>query len=140
MKLKLAVVLLMLAAVALGFFIGRFQADSYVQHRHAEHEMTETEMREAVEQAMQTERSSSGVQAARDVRAIELIESGETQRAVQMLCQPIAEYYYSYAIDAGTDRERKLRAMIEQLVSTNKIVAAEITNRAQYYEIHGKIQ
>ena len=89
---------------------------------------------------LQTMESQDGEEAARDVRAIKLIESGETQNAVQMLSRPIPQYYYLYAIHAGTDRQRKMRAMIEELVSTNKIVADEMTNQMANFEIHGKIQ
>jgi hypothetical protein len=138
MKLKIAVVLLMIAAMSIGFFIGRFYAGSFLQRGHAAPGLTEAEIAEAVEQAEQARESSTGVEAARDVRAIEFIESGETKRAVQLLSHPIAEHYHSYAVNADTERRRKLRAAIEELASTNKIVADELSNQAHYYELPSK--
>jgi hypothetical protein len=81
------------------------------------------------------EESSSREEAGRDIRAIELIESGKTTDAVQVLSRPIVAYYYVHALDAGTNDEprSKTRAMIEQLMSTNKIVAAAITNSRTNY-------
>jgi hypothetical protein len=140
MKLKLAVVLLMLAATSIGFFIGRFQAGGRPEPGHAKPELSEAELSEAFALMEGREESLSGVETARDVRAIEFIESGETKRAVQLLSHPIAHHYYSYAIHASTDRGRKLRALVEQLVSTNKILADEMTNQAKYYDLSGKIQ
>jgi len=109
----------------------------YIGYGHAKHETTE-----AVEQMMQTMESSDGAEAARDILAIGLIGSGDTQKTVQLLSKPIAGYYYMYAIHAGTNDERaeKLRAQIEQLASTNQVVATEITNQMANFEIHGKIQ
>ena len=97
----------LLAGVGVGWYIG---------HGYAKHETTE-----AVEQMMQTMESSDGAEAARDILAIGLIGSGDTQKTVQLLSKPIASYYYMYAIHAGTNDERaeKLRAQIEQLASTN---------------------
>ena len=140
MKLKLAVVLLMVAAMSIGFFIGRFHAGGRVEPGHAKPELSEAELSEAFAQMQEREESSSGVEAARDVRAIEFIESGETKRAVQLLSHPIADHYYSYAINASTNRRRKLRALIEQLVSTNRLVADELSNQAHYYALPRKVK
>ena len=112
----------LLVGVAIGCYVGYSYCDRHVTN-------------EAVEQMLQGMESSDGEHAARAVRVIELIDSGENQKAVQMLSRPIADYYSSYAIHAGIDREQKTRAMIEQLASTNKIVADAITN-----EMRGKIQ
>ena len=128
MKLKLAVALLMIAAMSIGFFIGRFHAGGAAEPSH-----TGPQLSDVVAQMVETMESSSGVEAARDVRAIEFIESGETKTAVQLLSRPIAEHYHSYAVNADTERRRKLRAAIEQLASTNKIVADELTNQAHYH-------
>ena len=129
MKTLIASVFSLLVGSVIGCYIGYSYYEKHVTN-------------EAVEQMMQEIESSDGVQAARAIRAIELIESGETQKAVQLLSRPIVDYYYFYAIHAGTNEERplKMRAMIEQLVSTNKIVADEMTNQMVNYEIHGKIQ
>ncbi|HEX7470764.1 MAG TPA: hypothetical protein VF437_08550, partial [Verrucomicrobiae bacterium] len=59
-----------------------------------------------------------------------------TQKVVQLLSRPIADYYYLYAIHAGTNEKRplKMRAMIEDLVSRNKIVAVEISNQMESWK------
>jgi len=96
---------------------------------------------EAVEQMVQGIESSDRLETANAIRAIGLIESGETQKAVQLLSRPIVDYYYIYAVHACTNEERlRLRSEIEQLASTNQVVATEITNRMANFEIHGKIQ
>jgi len=60
---------------------------------------------------------------------IRLIDSGQDQKAVQMLSFPIASYYYVYASSRFTNEQRlKLRAMIDGLASTNHVVAAQIAN------------
>jgi uncharacterized protein YneF (UPF0154 family) len=124
---------ILIASVSLlvGLIIG-----CYIGYKCYERHITN----EAVEQMLKTIESQDGEEAARDVRAIELIESGEAQNAVQMLSKPIPQYYYLYAVHAATDQERKMRDMIEQLVSTNKIVADEMTNQMVNFEINGKIQ
>jgi hypothetical protein len=123
MKTLIASFVSLLLGLALGW---------YIEHRHAEHEKADI-----VKQMLDGNESFYGEHAARAVRVIELIESGQNQEAVQRLSGPIADYYDFYVIHAGTDtdRERKLRAMIEELASTNQIVADAITN-----EIHSKIQ
>jgi hypothetical protein len=95
---------------------------------------------EAVNLMLEGSESSETVQAARATRAIELIESGETQKAVQILSKPIAYYYSLYADHADTEGRRRTCAMIEELVSTNKIVAVEVTNEMSYSDIHHKKQ
>jgi hypothetical protein len=61
------------------------------------------------------------------VDAIQSIDAGESQKAIQFLSFPIASYYSSYSIYAGTNAERlKVTARIERLAQTNQIVAARI--------------
>ena len=84
--------------------------------------------------------SSDGEHAARAVRAIELIQLGENQQAVQMLSHPIAYYYHLYAINGGTATRRQMRDMIERLSISNQVVAAVMTNMASDFEFHGKSQ
>ena len=103
MKLKLVVGLLMIAAMSIGFFIGRLHAGGDAGSGH-----TDPKLSEVVAQMVESMESSSRVEAARDVRAIEFIESGETSKAVQLLCHPIAEHYHLYAINAVTERRRRL--------------------------------
>jgi len=99
------------------------------------------ELKEDVELMTQAINSYQRLDAHSAIVAIDLIESGENQKAVRFLCRPIADYYYMYTSDGWPKDERsiKLRAMIEQVVSTNKIVADEMTNRMVNYEMPGKI-
>ena len=66
------------------------------------------------------------------VRAIPIVESGDTKKAVQCLAKPIGNYYRLYAAKAGTnDMRLSLRAKIEQLASSNSIVDAEIHRKLE---------
>jgi hypothetical protein len=104
-------------SMALGALIGWYVARNCVKHATTE----------IVEQMVQTMEGSASVEIARDIRAISLIQSGESERAVQSLCAPIASYYYAYDTATGKDvRRLKLRVLIEELARTNKIVADEM--------------
>jgi hypothetical protein len=94
----------------------------YIEHRRAEHEKTKI-----VSQMVQDTEDFERERAARAARAIQLIDSGDKQQAVQLLSTPIA-YYYSLHADAGRkdDRSTKVLALIEQLARTNQVVAARI--------------
>jgi len=118
MKILIACAVSLLVGCVIGYYIGYSYYEKRVTNR-------------AVEQMMLGIESSDGVQAARAIRSIELIGSGETQKAVQLLSRPIADYYCFYSIHAGTNEDRPLKilTMIEQLVRTNKIVADEISNQ-----------
>jgi alpha-glucosidase (family GH31 glycosyl hydrolase) len=66
------------------------------------------------------------------VKAIPVVESGDTQKAVYLLALPIGGWYRVYANKAGTNEERlTLRAKIEQLASTNSVVAGEIHKKIE---------
>jgi len=68
-----------------------------------------------------------GGMASLSANAIQCIDSGKTQEAVQWLSFPIANYYRDYGSLAGTNTQRiKLVARIEQLARTNQTVAALI--------------
>lgn len=70
-----------------------------------------------------TESSEAGI-AARAVRAISLITSGDTNGAVQSLSMPVAHYYVLYRGSPGANMHRaKMCAAIEKLMGTNLIVA-----------------
>ena len=59
--------------------------------------------------------------------AVKCIDEGDTQRAVRFLSVPIAHYWVSCAVNAGTNSEiLRTRSYIEQRASTNPIVAAQI--------------
>jgi hypothetical protein len=93
---------------------------------------------EAVKLMLEGTEVSEAEHAARATRAIEWIQSGETEKAVRALSKPIAYYYLLYAEHSNTDRRRQICAMIDRLASTNKIVAEEITNELSYAQTHGK--
>ncbi|MGA2853374.1 MAG: hypothetical protein ABSE90_04515, partial [Verrucomicrobiota bacterium] len=83
-------------------------------------------------QMQQPIESSDREHAARAIRAIELIQSGEDSNAVQLLSRPIVDYYHFHAgLTHNDERTRDLMAMIERLASTNTLIADEI---------HAKIQ
>ena len=119
-----------IVSLMLGLVIGW-----YVEHKHSGREGDE-----AAAQFMQATKSSDREQEARDVRAIELIESGETQKAVQLLSRPIGYYYYLYAADVDTNLDLKARAMIDRLASSNQIVAAEMTNQKASFDLPRKAE
>jgi hypothetical protein len=94
-----------------------------------------------VRQQMQEIEDDNAIAAIFAVNTIPLIESGQTQNAVRMLSFPIARYYSIYTTKFYTNDVRlKLRAKIEQLASTNQIVAAQIKEELGYGETLGKIQ
>ena len=118
MKALIASIILLM----LGFVIGWC-----VEHRHAERKITDV-----VEQMQQPIESSDREKAARAIRTIEMIQSGESSNAVQLLSRPIADFYHSYAHLAHNDqRTKELLVWIDQFASTNPVIANAITN-----EIH----
>jgi hypothetical protein len=66
------------------------------------------------------------------LKAIPIIESADTKQAVAWFAKPIARYYHQFGGEACTNSERlMLRDKIEQLASTNTIVADEIHAKVQ---------
>lgn len=58
---------------------------------------------------------------------IPLIESGDTNAAIERLSHPIATYYRLYASEPGTNQYRaKMRDSIDKFARSNAIVAASI--------------
>jgi hypothetical protein len=109
-------------ALLLGLALG-----SVLTLRHADHEVAEV-----VETMQQPIESGDREHAARAIRAIQMIESGESSNAVQLLSVPIAVYYHFYAgLTQNDERTKAVLAQIEQLASTNTLIADEI---------HAKIQ
>jgi hypothetical protein len=110
--------------LALGAAIGW-----YVEHTHQEHLLTE-----GLAQGLQAIERGEAVEAARAVRAVTLIQSGENDKAVRFLSTPIAHYYYIYSTTALDDRRgSELRVLIEELVKTNEIVADEMNRYKTNY-------
>ena len=124
------IIIISLTCLLIGFGIGW-----QIKERSDRHVMPD-DMKVMLDAAENQDR----VDALRAIRVIEFIQSGEDQTAVQRLSEPIVDYYFLYAIAAGTNDERrvKLRTAIEQLASTNKIVADEIASHKENFEIRGK--
>jgi hypothetical protein len=123
MKTFVASVIFLLVGLAIGCYVGYRYCD-----RHATNE--------AVQQMVDGMESQDGADAMMAVNCIRLIESGETQKAVQMLSFPIATYYSAYALHPSTNEERlKIRAQIEQLASTNQLIAARLKEASTNYTL-----
>jgi hypothetical protein len=89
---------------------------------------------------MQESEDDCAMAAVVSMAAVRLIHTNETQKAVQLLSNQIAQYYYLYAIHSGTNEDRsKLFRQINELIITNKTVADEITNQMVNYQIRGKL-
>ena len=82
--------------------------------------------------------SSDGEHAARAIRAIQLIQSGETQQAVQLLSGPIANYYSEYGASGVNDRRSKLRSLVEELAKTNQLVAARLAEASSNSQVRAR--
>jgi hypothetical protein len=102
---------------------------------HFEHHRAEREKTEIVQQMVEGGESADRLLAVMAARAIQMVESGQSQQAVQMLASPIAHYYTLYT-GVGTKEERRAetRALIEQLSKTNRVVAARIAEISTYSE------
>jgi hypothetical protein len=71
--------------------------------------------------------SSDGEKAARAVRVIESIQTGDNSNAVRLLSRPIVDFYYFYAgLSLNDERTRQTLAWIEQVASTNAVIADAI--------------
>ena len=116
-----------LVSLLLGLAVGL-----YCEHRQAAGEMTD-----AVKHVQIQNRQEAAV----DLRAIELIQSGHTERAVQLLSTPIASWYawnmYLTHNDKATvpwndEVTKGLLAQIEQFAQTNQVVAAQIRTNINF--------
>jgi hypothetical protein len=121
-----------LAVCALSLFFGLLLG-GYLGHRYAVHRRAQR-----ADQATQAGEKTDRENAARAIRAIELIGAGERQEAVQLLAKPIAHYYYMYGKSAESGPRQRLAGMIEQLLRTNSLVAAEMTNAMPNFQIPGQ--
>jgi hypothetical protein len=123
MKILVVSVVSLLLGVAIGW---------YAERHHSEHEKTEI-----VQQMVEGGESSDRYKAVLAARAIESIESGNPQEAVRLLSTPVAHYYSVYTEAGGKDERRaEIRALIEQLASTNQVVAARIAEVMQAATTH----
>jgi len=107
----------------------------YVGYRYCERYTTN----EAIAQMVESGESSDALSATFSARAIGLIDSGEPQKAVEMLSFPVSRYYFIYATSEYTNEQRlRLRAIIEKLASTNQIVAAQIAHKMSREKTKGQ--
>jgi hypothetical protein len=118
----LKTLIIFFVALLLGLALG-----SVLTLRHADHEVADV-----VATMQQPKESVDAEHVARAVQAIQMIDAGESSNAVQLLSVPIAVYYHFYAGLPHNDEHTKVvLAQIEQLASTNTLIA---------HEIHTKIQ
>ena len=112
----------------------------YFEHRQAEHEMTD-----AVKHIQIHNRQEAAI----DLRAIELIQSGDTQRVVQLLSFPIASFYAwnmnlihndNATVPWNDEVTRGLLIQIEQFVQTNAVVADQIKTNINYGLTNGLVR
>ena len=114
------IVVTSLVCLFIGFGVGWHFASDSVEHREVRHELDEQEM-------------SSGAAATFAVEAVKCIDSGDTQKAVQFLSLPIADYCAIYKYPPTTNESLiKLRTRIDELALTNHIVAAQIKKEMNY--------
>jgi hypothetical protein len=104
----------------------------YFEHRQANDEMTD-----AVKHVQIHNRQEAAI----DLRAIELIQSGDTQQVVQLLSIPIASFYAwnmnlmhndTATIPWNDEVTRGLLAQIEQFARTNQVIAAQIQTNINF--------
>jgi hypothetical protein len=113
MKPAVALTCGLILGLALGWFAG------YVHPRNVA-------TRRAVQFVDRVEPGFHG-EAVYAIKAVQLIEAGNTDFAVKVLATPIASYYRLYAIQPGTNEHRlRARAVIDELARTNSTVAAAI--------------
>jgi hypothetical protein len=92
-----------------------------------EHHRAERVKAESVELVLNGSESADSESAARAARAIQFIQSGDTQQAVQLLSTPAAHYYAIYTTPGVNEPNRSAtRALIEQVAKTNPILATRI--------------
>jgi len=116
MKICIASIISVLVGLAIGWHFGYRYCDRHTSN-------------EAMQAMVESLESHDALLASMSANTIRLIDSGQDQKAVQMLSFPIASYYYVYASSRFTNEQRlKLRAMIDGLASTNHVVAAQIAN------------
>jgi len=107
----------------------------YIGYRYYDRHITN----EAVEQMLGGVESSESLEAARGIRAIELIQSGDSQQAIQMFSIPIADFYsWHVNLTHNNEQTKDLLTRIEQLARTNQIVAAQIKTEMNDGETNAK--
>lgn len=103
---------------------------------YTERFISEREKTRMVQEMVEHTRGSEEERVARATLAIEAIESGQSNRAVELLAMPIAYYHALYGDSPSKDeRTRRLLARIDELAKTNQLVAARIAEGATNYRI-----
>ena len=115
-------------ALILGLGLG-----CYFEHHHAQREKTDI-----IQQMVEGIENSDGEHTARAARAIEFIDLGETQQAVQLLSGPVARYYATYGAAGADDRRSRVRSLIEALARTNQVVASRIAEATTNPQIRAR--
>ena len=107
----------LLVGIALGWYVGYVRPNGKAN-------------REAMKQFAIMDADDS-MAAAVAVRAISLIQSGESQKAVEGLVRPVGMFYRYRKTRASTEAHSNLLARIEQLATTNQIVATELHRKIE---------
>ena len=108
----------LLVGIGLGWYIGYTSSNSRAARREVRHDLDIYE-------------KDGAVAAVFAVQAVSCIDSGETQRAVQILSRPIANFYCDYVTlrDTNSQKEQfKLYDFVQKLAITNQVVATQISN------------
>lgn len=118
-----------IVALSLGIALGWFSSG----------ERSRRDVASAINQMLEAIESAESANAARSVRVIQLLDAGEKQAAVKLLCTPIASVYRDYSGRGLPDeRKNRLRVLIDELASSNQVVAAEISNNPATVESQSK--
>lgn len=90
-------------------------------------------MTDVVEQMEQPIEASDRLEAARGIRAIQSIEAGNTDQAIEMFSFPIASFYSEYhGLSHNGKRTLDLLTRIDKFAQTNQVVAAQIKAKMSY--------
>jgi hypothetical protein len=126
MKTTMISLVSLLVGIGVGWYVG-YSRPTAQMSREMRHQFDADESDQAAAAALATQ-------------AIQCIDSGETQKAVQFLTFPIMVYYRDYATQPGTNAQRlKVRAYIELLAQTNPVVAARL-KEVGYGDTQGNIR
>ena len=107
----------LLVGVALGWYLGYARPATKAN-------------REAIKQFAIMDADDS-MAAAIAVRAIPLIQAGESEKAVKGLVRPIGMFYRFHKPRVSTEEQSNLLTRIEQLAVTNQVIATEIQRRIE---------
>ena len=120
MKIIITSLVSLLVGVAVGWYVGYTRPIAKAD-RH-------------VWQELQDADDESGRAALYSMGAIQMIDAGEPQKAVQVLSVPIADFYVLSTLNPSTNEFRlKIRDLIERLARTNQVVAVQIKEASTNY-------